>query len=83
MELKEIAFTKARLPFGWMGNMTSDYPVVYNDIQWPSTEALFQALRFPEDSPIREEIRAEKNPFKGKLIAKGKRDQMSVEPCSE
>lgn len=82
-ELTEIAFTKAKLPFGWLGNMTSQYPVVYNELQYPSTEALFQALRFPEDSQLREDIRLEKNPFKGKLIAKANRDKMSVVPCSE
>lgn len=82
-ELTEIAFTKARLPFGWLGNMTSQYPVVYEGLQYPSTEALFQALRFAPDSPLREEIRLEKNPFKGKLIAKANRDKMYIMPCGE
>lgn len=82
-KITEIAFTKAKLPYGWLGNMTSEYPVVYNELKYPSTEALFQALRFPEDSELREVIRLEKNPFKGKLIAKANRDKMYIEPTGD
>ena len=55
-KIEEIRFTKSSAPFGWMGNM-SRFTIVYGEQEWQSTEALFQALRFPEDSPIREEIR--------------------------
>lgn len=82
-ELTEIAFTKTKLPFGWMGNM-SPYPVVdENGIQWRTTEALFQAMRFAEDDPIREEIRKEKSPMGAKLKAKANVDKMVVEQLSE
>ena len=52
-----VTIRKVREPFGILGNM-SRHPVTYNGLVWPHTEALFQALRFAEDDPIREEIRA-------------------------
>lgn len=81
-QITEIAFTKSNLPFGWMGNM-SNFRIIYKGIEWKSTEALFQAMRFPENSPIREEIRLASNGFTAKLVAKANRDWMSVIPTSE
>jgi len=75
-----ISFTKVKLPFGWLGNM-SPFPVEAFGKTWRTTEALFQALRF-ESNEIREEIRAEKSPMAAKLKAKGKRDQMVIKPLS-
>lgn len=63
-----IVFTKVKLPFGWMGNM-APYPVVYQDRQWRTTEALFQALRF-DDEAIQEEIRAKSSPMAVKWTAR-------------
>lgn len=63
-----IAFTKVALPFGWLGNM-SPYPVKYDGKEWKTTEALFQALRFPDDH-VRELIRAEKSPMGAKMRTK-------------
>jgi predicted NAD-dependent protein-ADP-ribosyltransferase YbiA (DUF1768 family) len=76
-----IAFTKVKLPWGWLGNM-SGHEVRFDDKVWPTAEALFQALRF-SDPAIREAIRAERNPMKAKFLAKGKADQMTVAPMSE
>lgn len=74
--LEYIRFTKSVLPFGWMGNM-SPYPIVYNKKEWKSAEALFQSLRF-NDETIKEMIRAEKNPMNAKLKAKEFIDKMSI-----
>ncbi len=63
-----ISFTKVDLPYGWLGNM-SPYPVNYEGKIWRTTEALFQALRFNDDS-IKEAIRNEKSPMGAKLKAK-------------
>lgn len=76
-----IAFTKAKLPYGWMGNMTR-YPIKFGDIIYPSAEALFQALRF-SDNEIREIIRSEKNPMSAKERAKENAKSMTVKPLSE
>jgi ribA/ribD-fused uncharacterized protein len=75
-----IAFTKVALPFGWLGNM-APYPVTYRGKAWRTTEALFQALRF-EDESIRESIRQEKSPMAVKFIAQRHKSKMIVEPRS-
>ena len=64
-----VSFTKVSLPFGWLGNM-SPYPVQYNGVMWKTTEHLFQALRFKENSPIRDEICMQKSPMGAKMCAK-------------
>lgn len=71
----EVAFTKTKLPFGWLGNM-APFPVRYVGKDWKTTEHLFQALRYPEDASgpqgenIREETRAQKSPVGAKRKAK-------------
>ena len=73
-----IAFTKVALPFGWLSNM-APYPVTYGGKAWRTTEALFQALRF-EDESIREAIRQKKSPMAAKMVAKRHKATMVVEP---
>ena len=77
-----ISFTKVSLPFGWLGNM-SPYPIQYDDVQWKTTEHLFQALRFAEKSPIREEIRIQKSPMGAKFVAKKYNSDRIIEKLSE
>ena len=79
--MKEIAFTKVKLPFGWLGNM-APYPIGVVSYMWLTTEALFQSLRFDDDA-IRQEIRAQKSPMTAKMVAKRNRDRMVVVPQSE
>jgi len=79
--MTEIAFTKVKLPYGWLSNM-SPFPVVYKDIEWRTTEALFQAMRF-DDLSIKEEIRNSKSPMTAKMIAKKHKTHMVVKPTSE
>ena len=74
-----IAFTKVKLPFGWMSNM-SPHPIIFWDKEWRTTEALFQAGRFSPEDPIREEIRAEASPMTAKIIAKAQKERMILEP---
>jgi ribA/ribD-fused uncharacterized protein len=74
-----IAFTKSRLPFGWLGNM-SPFPLTHGGKVWPTAEHLFQALRF-EDEALREALRAVRNPFSAKVLAKANADRMTVQPC--
>jgi ribA/ribD-fused uncharacterized protein len=65
----EIAFTKVKLPYGWLGNM-SPYTIIYENIQYKTTEALFQALRFINNPEVQEIIRNEKSPMGAKMVAK-------------
>lgn len=80
--MTEIAFTKVRLPYGWLGNM-APYPVMFNDLRWPTTEHLFQALRLPADSRARELIRACKSPMAAKMEAKKHIGQWIVNPRTQ
>lgn len=75
-----ISFTKVRLPYGWLGNM-SPHPVNYKGDMYRTTEALFQSLRF-SDEKIREAIRAERSPMSAKMVAKGNIGLATVTPQS-
>ena len=79
-KVREIAFTKVALPYGWLGNM-SPYPIRHLEREWRTSEALFQALRF-DDEQIRELIRSQKGPMAAKMVAKGRRDSMVIAPMS-
>jgi predicted NAD-dependent protein-ADP-ribosyltransferase YbiA (DUF1768 family) len=77
----EIAFTKVRLPYGWLGNM-APFSVGAFGAEWRTTEALFQAMRLPLDHPGREEIRNEKSPMGAKMKAKTFASDFVVVPQS-
>lgn len=73
---------KVREPFGILGNM-SQHRVEHDGLVWPTTEALFQALRFESGSPIRDAIRRERNPMKAKFAARANLASMVIAPMSE
>lgn len=81
MSNQVIGFTKVALPYGWLGNM-SPFPIEYDGKTWRTSEALFQALRFDDDS-IREIIREQKSPMAAKMMAKKYRENMVIEPLSD
>src|SRR4051812_18803794 len=76
-----IAFTKVKLPYGWLGNM-SPYPITFAGQTWRTSEALFQALRFAPGDPLKEEIRMRPSPMEAKLLARSYLERMVVKPCS-
>jgi ribA/ribD-fused uncharacterized protein len=76
-----VRFTKVNLPYGWLGNM-APFPVAHDGKIYRTTEALFQALRFDEET-IREAIRNEKSPMAAKMRAKTFRSRMVVAPQGE
>ena len=96
--VEPILIRKSKDPFGWMGNM-SPFPVTFQKIEFRTTEALFQSLRFfgwfePKlaeiartgafvEDEIVEKIRAQRSPMTAKMVAKKHADQMVVKPCSE
>ena len=65
-----IILTRGRDPFGELLNMTGGFPLEWAGKTWKSSEALYQAARFPDDESIQEEIRGANNGFTAKLIAK-------------
>ena len=87
--MEYINFTKTKLPFGWMGNMSA-FPIIFEGKEWRTSEALFQSMRF-NDEGLKEQIRAEKSPmgckFKMKSIVKeletnGTLHKRHIEPLS-
>ena len=74
-------FNGVKEPNGWMGNM-APYPIKFDGKVWRTSEALFQSMRFDDDS-VKEIIRGEKSPMGAKMKAKKNRDQMVVVPMSE
>lgn len=81
-----IGFTKVKLPYGWMSNM-SPHPVIYQGLEYRTTEALFQCLRFDPDLDlnglsVREAIRTQKSPMAAKMCAKAALPLAIVEPRS-
>jgi len=79
--LTDIIIGKVKDENGYWGNM-APFPIEYGGQRWLTTEALFQALRF-EDESIRSEIRSQKSPMAAKMIAKKHKVQMVVEPMSD
>jgi len=76
-----VSFTKVALPFGWLGNM-SPYTIRYAGDEWATAEALFQALRF-EDETIQTEIWEQTSPMAAKMIAKRHKSATVIEPMGE
>lgn len=84
-ENTDIIIRRVRDEWGWLGNM-SPHPIEFNGVQplrYPTSEHLFQALRFPVDSPRRAEIMAEKSPMGAKMLAKKHAAEMIIQPRSE
>ena len=79
--MKNVWFKKVAEEYGWMGNM-APYPIKFDGKVWRTSEALFQSVRFDDDS-VKEIIRGEKSPMGAKMKAKKYRDQMVVVPMSE
>lgn len=79
-----IAFTKVALPYGWLSNM-APFPLSYGGKDWRTSEALFQALRFTDES-IQEDIRSQTSPMTAKMVARNViatlPSQVAVEPQS-
>ena len=79
--MKNVWFKKVAEEYGWMGNM-APYPIKFDGKVWRTSEALFQSMRFDDDS-VKEIIRGEKSPISAKLKAKKYKDQMVVVPTKE
>ena len=62
-------FSKASEAHGLFGNMSGGFPLVIDDLEIPSTESLYQALRFPDHPEVQSEILSQKNGFLAKKAA--------------
>lgn len=66
----EVAsFCKVADPLGSLSNMHNRQPLVVDGVTWKSSEALYQAMRFPHNPELQERIRNESNAYTAKLLA--------------
>lgn len=65
-----ISFRKTKEAFGGLSNMAGGYPIVINDTYIRTSEALYQAMRFPDYPEIQKEIIEQKSPMTAKMISK-------------
>lgn len=65
-----ITFRKTTEKFGGLSNMASGYPLVVNGIFIRSSEALYQAMRFPTLPSVQAEIIKQNSPMTAKMISK-------------
>ncbi|MEZ4887287.1 MAG: NADAR family protein [Chitinophagales bacterium] len=64
-------FKKNKEKFGGLSNMSVFYPLEVNNLKVKSSEALYQACKFPFDKDLQSRIISEKSPFIAKMISKG------------
>lgn len=76
-----ILIKKVSEPHGWLGNM-SPYPIVYNNQEYKTSEALFQCLRFNDLETINL-IKSQKSPMAVKMVAKKHKNLMVIRPQSD
>lgn len=65
-----IPFRKTKEPFGGLSNMASGFPLVVNEIEIRSSEALYQSCRYPLFPKIQREIIDQFSPMTAKMISK-------------
>jgi len=63
-------FRKTKELYGGLSNMASGYPLKVNGVHILTSEALYQACRFPHLPDIQEKIIKEKSPMSAKMVGK-------------
>lgn len=64
-----VFFFRTRDAFGELSNMHNGFPLEFGNRVWRSSEALYQALRFPDAPAIHDAINAQTNAFLAKQKA--------------
>lgn len=70
-----VWFRKTKEQFGGLSNMASGFPLKVNGIQIFSSEALYQACRFPHLPEVQEKILRERSPMSAKMVGKPFRNE--------
>jgi protein gp37/predicted NAD-dependent protein-ADP-ribosyltransferase YbiA (DUF1768 family) len=78
-----ITFTAADLPYGWLGNMAGGYPIRFKDVDYRSTEGLFQCMRFPGDQEAQDSIRSATSPLWSKKRATPRAGRLKMAICDK
>jgi ribA/ribD-fused uncharacterized protein len=65
-----VLFMRTKERFGGLSNMASGYPLFINGIYIPTSEALYQACRFPHKPDLQKVIIGQKSPMTAKMKSK-------------
>lgn len=65
-----ITFKSTKGKYGELSNMAPNFPIYYDDILIHNSEALYQALRFPNHPEIQKEILDFKSPISAKKFGR-------------
>ncbi|MFH1118239.1 MAG: NADAR family protein [Bacteroidota bacterium] len=68
--MESCVFRKTKELFGGLSNMASGFPLSVNGIYVLTSEALYQACRFPHLPDIQKKIIGEKSPMSAKMVGK-------------
>lgn len=63
-------FCKTKDKYGGLSNMCAGYPIEVNGLTFKTSEALYQALRFPNNSEVQRQILEAKSPMTAKMICR-------------
>ena len=74
-----VVFLKTREAYGGLSNMCAGFPLCVNGINIRTSEALYQACRFPHMPKIQEVIIEQKSPMAAKMKGKPHRDNSRVD----
>jgi ribA/ribD-fused uncharacterized protein len=72
-----ISFRKTTEPFGGLSNMASGYSIFINNVIIPSSEHLYQAMRYPLFPEIQHEIISQDNAMKAKMVSNKYKEKYS------
>ena len=67
---ESVVFRKTKEEFGGLSNMAAGFPLRVNDVDIRTSEALYQACRFPHLPDIQRLIIAQKSPMTAKMKSK-------------
>ncbi|MDL0431302.1 NADAR family protein [Marinobacter sp. TBZ242] len=70
-----VVFYKTREAFGGLSNMASGFPLQINGVRILTTEALYQACRFPHMPDVQREIIGQHSPMTAKMKSKPHRKE--------
>lgn len=70
------SFCKTDEPLGGLAMMSRDHPYEDGGVKWKSSEAQFQAAKFPHNPDLQEEIRNAPNAFESKKVAWAHADEV-------
>ena len=65
-----VTFLKTTESFGGLSNMAGGYPLLINNIRVLTSEALYQACRFPHIPEVQKMIIGQKSPMTAKMVSK-------------